>query len=158
MLRMFFVLLIAVLVLAGCGGSQAAPAVAPPPQSTLFEKGSNERINKLVDDWESAVPTAMKDQKIKPETIDQKVYQSSASLQEISDFYKNLTAQGWREAHKMPGINDGVFLMGYESGSTTLVINAVDASQLGGRGTLIYTVEGATQAQPTQSSGTPATH
>ena len=142
MRRMFFVLLIATLVLASCGGAPADTTVADPPSSTVFEKGNNEQINKLVDEWMREVPAAMKDQKVKPETIEQKVYQSSASIQEVSDFYKKLTEKGWHEARKMPGINDGVFLTGYENGSTTLVIDAVDASQFGGSGTLIYTVKG----------------
>ena len=144
MRRMFLLLLsaAAALALAGCGGPPPDTTVADPPQSAVFEKGGNDRINKLVDDWMSAVPAEMKNEKIKPETIEQKVYVSNASLQEVADFYKKLTEKGWREVRSMPGVQGSVFLSGYEIGSTTLVINAVDTSQLGGNGLVVYTVKG----------------
>jgi hypothetical protein len=142
---MFFLLLITVvagLVLASCGGPPADTTVADPPKATVFEKGSNEKINKLVDDWMSAGPDEMKNQKIKPETIEQKLYLSTANLQELADFYTTLTSKGWRKVGKLPDVQDGVLLSGYEIGTTTLVINAVDAGQFGGQGILIYTLKG----------------
>jgi hypothetical protein len=142
---MFFLVLtvvVAGLVLASCGGPPADTTVADPPKSTVFEKGSNEKINKLIDDWMSAGPDEMKNQKIKPETIEQKLYVSTASLQELADYYTTLTQKGWRKVGKLPDVQTGVLLSGYEIGSTTLVINAVDAGQLGGQGVLVYTLKG----------------
>jgi hypothetical protein len=42
----------------------------------------------------------------------------------------------------MPGVQGGVFLDGFEIGSTTFVVCAVDATQLGGTGVVVYTVKG----------------
>lgn len=144
MRRIFLLAVISLMALAlsGCGGTPADTTIADPPRATQFEKGDNTQINKLVDDWKSTIPTEMQNQKIKPETIEQKVYLSEASIQEIADFYKTLNDKGWREVKKMPGLQDNVFLSGYESGSTTLVVDAVDTAQLGGKGILVYTVKG----------------
>jgi len=142
---MFFLLLITMvagLVLASCGGPPPDTTVADPPKSTVFEKGGNEKINKLVNDWMQAGPDEMKNQKVKPETIEQKLYLSTASLQELAAFYTTLTDKGWHKVGKLPDVQDGVLLSGYEIGSTTLVINAVDAGQFGGQGILIYTLKG----------------
>jgi hypothetical protein len=136
-------MLIVAFVAAGCGGSPPDTTVADPPKSTTFEGGENTKIDQLVEGWKRTVPTAMAEQQIRPETIEQKVYESSASLQEIASFYSTLTEKGWHEAPKMPGLQDGVFLSGYEiGGNTTFVISAVDASQFGGTGSVIYTVKG----------------
>ena len=135
-----FIVLLA-LVLVSCGGPPADTTVGDPPKSTVFEKSDNEKINKLVADWKATVPTAMKNQQVK-DPIEEKVYQSSANLQEINDFYKQLTEKSWIQAPRMPGIQDGVLLTGYDSGNTTLVIGAVDAKQLGGSGVIVYTAKG----------------
>jgi hypothetical protein len=137
-------ILLAAFVVAGCGGPPPDTSVPAPPQAAAFEPGDNPKINQLVADWKSAVPAAMRDQQIKPETIEERVYQSSASLQEIASFYKQtLTGRGWHEVPRMPGLQDGVFLAGYEiGGNTTFVVNAVDASLFGGSGVVVYTVKG----------------
>ena len=84
----------------------------------------------------------MKAQQVK-DPIEQKVYQSTASLQEIADFYnKQLTGKNWIHAQRMPGVQNGILVEGYDIGSTNLVIGAVDASQLGGTGVVIYTAKG----------------
>jgi hypothetical protein len=145
MRRVVFVALIAVLMLTGCGGGSVDVAVPDPPKATVFEKGDNQKIDQLVDQLQSQVPELMKSHGVKDTTeqpIVQKVYQSTASLQEIADFYKTLTTAGWVEAQKMPGIHNGVLITGYDHGSITLVVNAVDAAQLGGSGVVIYTVKG----------------
>jgi hypothetical protein len=144
MRRVLFAALIVALMITGCGGPPPDTTVADPPKSTVFEKSDNAKINQLVDGWKSAVPAELtSDQnKIKPESIEQKVYQSTASMQEIDDFYKTLTDKGWSAAPNMPGIQDGVFISGYQIGNTTLVISAVDATKLGGAGVVIYTVKG----------------
>ena len=145
MRRVLFVALIVALVLTGCGGSTTIPTVPDPPKSTVFEQGDNQQINQFVDRLKTQVPEEIKKHGVKDTTeqpIVQPVYQSTASLQEIADFYKALTQEGWVEAQKMPGIQDGVLITGYDHGNTTLVINAVDASKFGGSGVVIYTVKG----------------
>jgi hypothetical protein len=132
-------------VLVGCGGSAANVTVPDPPKSTAFEQGDNQQINQFIALLKSRVPEEMKTHGVKDtaeQPIVQQVYQSTASLQEIADFYKTLTQQGWVEAHKMPGIQDGVLITGYDNGSTTLVVNAIDAGKFGGDGVVIYTVKG----------------
>lgn len=143
MRRMLFLMLIFMFVATSCGGPPPDTTVADPPKSKVFEAGDNTQINQLVEGWKSAVPAEMKNQQIKPETIEEKVYQSDASLQEIADFYKTLTTKGWSEVPKMPGLQGDVLLLGYEiGGNTTFVVNAVNTSQLGGTGVVIYTVKG----------------
>jgi hypothetical protein len=129
------------LVLAGCGGTPADTTVGAPPQSQVIETSGNQQIDKVVADWKIAVPASMKEQQVK-EPIEEKVYQSSASLEEIDAFYKTLTDKSWTVAPRMPGVQNGVLLTGYDSGNTSLVIGAIDAKPLGGTGVVVYTAEG----------------
>jgi len=90
------------------------------------------------------VPAAMKAAGAK-DPIEQKVFQSTASLQEIYDFYdKQLTQKNWQQSKNMPGIQDGILLTGYEIGTTSLVIGAVDATQLGSPDVIVYLAKGTT--------------
>jgi hypothetical protein len=133
--------LLLTLVLAACGGTPADTTVGDPPQSKLIETSGNEQIDKLVADWKTVVPASMKEQLVK-DPIEEKVYQSDASLEEIDAFYKKLTDQSWVVSPRMPGIQNGILLTGYDSGSTSLVVGAVDAKQLGGTGVIVYTAKG----------------
>ncbi|HET9224828.1 MAG TPA: hypothetical protein VFO07_20105 [Roseiflexaceae bacterium] len=145
MRRVIFAALIAALVLVGCGGEAANLTVPDPPKSSLFEQGDNQQVDQFIAALKNSVPEEMKKHGVKDtaeQPIVQQVYQSTASLQEIADFYKALTQQGWVEAQKMPGIQDGVLITGYDNGNTTLVVNAVDAGKFGGDGVVIYTVKG----------------
>jgi len=132
------------LVLAGCGGAPADTTVGDPPQSKVIETSGNQKVDKVVAEWKTAVKAAMLEQQIKAETIEEKVYQSSASLQEIDDFYKQLTEKSWIVAPRMPGIQNGILLTGYDSGTTALVIGAIDTAPLGGSGVIVYTAKGNT--------------
>jgi hypothetical protein len=135
-------MLMLALALAACGGPPADTTVPDPPQSTTFEQSDNAKINQIVEGWKSTVPAEMKAQAVK-DPIEEKVYQSTASLQEINDFYNTqLTQKNWVRAQRIPSPADGVLLAGYEIGTTTLVIGAVDASQLGGSGVVVYTAKG----------------
>jgi hypothetical protein len=143
MRRVIVLLLICVLVLAGCGGAPADTSVADPPKSTAFEKSDNTKINAIVEGWQSVVPAELKNYQVK-EPIEQKVYQSTASLQEILDFYHLLTdpSKGWTEVRNMPGLQGGIFLRGYDHGNVSLVVGAFDATQVGGKGVIVYTAKG----------------
>jgi hypothetical protein len=44
----------------------------------------------------------------------------------------------------MPGIQDGILLTGYEIGTTSLVIGAIDATRLGSPGVIVYLAKGTT--------------
>jgi hypothetical protein len=134
------VLLLA-LVLAACGGTPADTTVGDPPQSKVIEASGNPQIDKLVADWKTAVQASMKEQLVK-DPIEQKVYQSTASLEEIDAFYKKLTEKSWVASTRMPGIQNGILLTGYDSGNTSLIIGAVDAKPLGGTGVIVYTAKG----------------
>jgi hypothetical protein len=144
MRRVTVLLLLCALVLAACGGAPADTSVADPPKSTAFEKSDNTKINAIVEGWQTEVPAELTNYQIKTESIEQKVYQSTASLQEISDFYHQLTdpSKGWTEVRNMPGLQDGIFLRGYDHGNVSLVVGAFDASQVGGEGVIVYTAKG----------------
>ena len=129
------------LVLAGCGGTPADTTVGDPPQSKVIEASGTAQIDKLVADWKTVVPASMKEQLVK-DPIEEKVYQSTASLEDIDAFYKKLTEKSWVVSPRMPGIQNGVLLTGYDIGSETLVVGAVDATQLGGTGVIVYTAKG----------------
>jgi hypothetical protein len=137
---MWSVLLLA-LVLAACGGTPADTTVGDPPQSKVIEASGNQQIDKLVADWKTAVQASMKEQLVK-DPIEEKVYQSTASLEEIEAFYKKLTEKSWIVSTRMPGIQNGILLTGYDSGNTSLIIGAVDAKPLGGTGVIVYTAKG----------------
>jgi hypothetical protein len=145
MRRVWIVALIMALVIAGCGGPAADTTVPDPPKATIFEKSGVATVDTVIERWKNDVPAEMKTQGVKdtPEQpIVQKVYQSTASLQEIADFYKTLTEKGWIEAPKMPGIQDNILIAGYENGNTTLSIGALDATKFGGSGVVVYTAKG----------------
>jgi hypothetical protein len=146
MRRVLVFAVFAALLLAACGGSSADTTVPPPPNSTTFEAGDNAKISQIVDQLKSQVPAEMQNQSIKNTTeqpIGQEVYQSTDSLEAIRDFYRTtLTGKGWVEAQKMPGVQGGVLIDGYSIGNTTFVVTAIDATQLGGEGVVIYTVKG----------------
>lgn len=142
MRRVLVLLLFCTLVLAGCGGTAADTSVSDPPKSTAFEKSDNPKINAIIEGWQTAVPAELVNYQTKQELIEQKVYQSTASLQEIADFYQQLTAKGWVEVRNMPGLQEGLFLRGYDHGNVSLVVGAFDASQLGGQGVVVYTAKG----------------
>jgi hypothetical protein len=129
------------LVLAACG-EPADTTVGDPPQSTPIETSGIQQIDEVITDWKTVVPATMVEQQVKQETIEEKVYQSSASLEAIDTFYKQLTENGWYVAPRMPGVQNGMLLTGYDNGNTSLVIGAIDAAPLGGTGVIVYTAKG----------------
>lgn len=143
MRRVIVMLALLALVLAGCGGSSADTTVGDPPKATAFEKAGSAQLDKIVADWKTQVPAQLLDRQVKQELIEQKVYQSTASLQEIADYYHGLTTtKGWVEVQHMPDLQSGFFASGYDLGTTHLVVGAVDASKFGGSGVIVYTAKG----------------
>jgi len=143
MRRVLVLLLLTAFALAACGGAPADTSVADPPKSTAFEKSDNAKVNAIVEGWQTVVPAELKTYQVK-DPIEQKVYESTASLQEISDFYKQLTdpSKGWTEVRNMPGLQGSIFLRGYDHGNVSLVVGAFDATQIGGTGVIVYTAKG----------------
>ncbi|MBK9943037.1 MAG: hypothetical protein IPP13_15635 [Kouleothrix sp.] len=142
--RVIVLLVLCAFVLAGCGGSTGDTSVPDPPKSSAFEPGGSAQVDTIIAQWQEQVPVVLGQYLIKPDTIEKKVYQSSASLQEIADFYAGqiTSAKGWVEVQRMPGQQAGLFMKAYDHGNVSLVIGALDASKLGGTGTVIYTAKG----------------
>lgn len=140
MRRMLVLLLILPLLLSACGGGDTT--VPDPPASTPFESSGSPQVDAAIADWRTSAWEAMAADGVKPETKEERVFQSTASLAEIDAFYGELTTNGWWRLQRMPGLSGNVLLSGFETGTTALVIGAIDASQYGGEGTVIYTLKG----------------
>lgn len=143
MRRVFLVAVVLALVLVGCGGT-GDTTVGDPPQATPIQATNNAQVDTIINQLKQTVPQQMQAQKVKPETIEQHVYQTTASLQDVESFYSELAARGWVHAHRMPGVQDNILYDSYTNGNTSLIITAFDASQLGGSGVIVYTVKGTT--------------
>jgi hypothetical protein len=139
-MRRLIVVLSLLVLLVGCGG-ETTLTISDPPQSTIIaDKTENPKLDTLIEGWKSTIPTELEKVNINPDSIVQKVYQSKASMQEVATFYDQFAQNGWRHIKRLPGLQDDIFVSGYENGNATLAVNAVDASKLGGSGVLIYTV------------------
>ena len=142
MRRVVLLLLLFALVLAGCGGPTDT-TVPDPPQAKPLVEADNGKVDQIISGWKQAVRVELEAQQIKPETIEEKVYESTASLQDIAAFYDKLTEKGWTKDRRVPGVQDGLLLVGYQIGSTgSLVVGAIDTAQFGGSGVVIYTAKG----------------
>ena len=86
----------------------------------------------------------MKADAVKPETIEERLYTTPSTLSELQNQYNTtLTANGWTTVKKMTNTsNDQLLLLGYEHGTTSLVVGALDASHFGGKGVVVYTIKG----------------
>jgi hypothetical protein len=140
MRRMLLALLLVPLFLSACGGGDTT--VPDPPAATPFESSGSEQVDAVIADWRTAAWDAMAADGVKPETKEEKIFQSSATLTEVDSFYGQLTSNGWWRLQRMPGLTGDVLLAGYEQGTTALVIGAIDATKYGGEGTVIYTLKG----------------
>lgn len=145
-MRRVFLLLLIALLLTACGGGTVDLATATPPSSTPVETTGVAKVDTMLADWRQTVPPAMSSHAIKADSIKQNVYTTSASLQEVQDYYTKTfkNQNGWTAATRSPGLdaNQGVVLDGYEHGSTSLVIGAIDATKFGGQGVVVYTATG----------------
>lgn len=136
------VLLLIVPLLSACtqGGDTT---VAAPPAATEVQTSNNPKIDAMIAQWRKDAPQSMTANAIKAETIEEHVYTSSASLTEIEAFYKNLTTNGWvADRRLLNAENDTFAILGFEHGTTSLTVGAIDAQKFGGNGTVIYTIKG----------------
>ncbi len=127
--------------LVACGGGTV---VIPEPISKVDAKEiSNPTVNSLVGEWQSTARKGLETGAVKPETIVQTMYQSSADLKAVADYYnKVLGTDGWVYKTRTPGLQDGFFLSAYEHGNKSLVIGAIDLTKFAGSGTLVYVLSG----------------
>ena len=141
MRRVLVLLLVFPLLLAACGGS-GDTTVPDPPSATVFESSGSQQVDALIADWRTAAWEQMAADGVKAESKQEKVFQTTAGLADVDKFYNELTTKGWVRLQRMPGLKGDVLLSGYEHGTTSLVVGAVDASKYGGSGVVIYTLKG----------------
>jgi predicted small lipoprotein YifL len=128
------------LTACGAGGDTTVPA---PPQATKVEQAEIAEINQILTQWKTVAPEQMRADAVKPETLEENVYTSPGTLAEVKTHYNSLTNNGWYVVKNLVGAeNDQVLLLGYEHGTTALVVGAIDASRFGGSGVVIYTLKG----------------
>lgn len=146
MRRVFFPLVLVALLLSACGTGTADLAPVVPPNSTPIEQTGTAEVDQVLSQWRSNVPAAMTDRQIKSETIDQDVYRTTDSLESVQNYYQATFdgQNGWTRSARSPGLDatQGIAIEGYEHGTTSLVVGAIDASKFGGEGVFVYTATG----------------
>jgi hypothetical protein len=134
-------LVVAVLVLVACGGSPAEVPSALAPSDAM--NVDNADFVKIRDGWQSQVKAGLELGMIKPETIVVDEYMSDSDLAAVTDYYnKQLGTLGWTYRKRSPGDQDGFYIGGYEHGTTSLVVGALDLQPFGGKGTYVYVAYG----------------
>jgi hypothetical protein len=128
------------LFLVACGGT----AVIPDSISKVDGKEiSDATVKRVVSEWQSTARKGLETGAVKPETIVETTYQSSADVKAIADYYnKALGTGGWTYKTRTPGLQDGFFLAAYEHGTKSLVIGAIDMTKFAGSGTFVYVLSG----------------
>jgi hypothetical protein len=136
--------LVALTLLLSACAAQGDTKVDLPPQATkIAESTNNAKIDALLAQWKQGATEQFKADAVKTETIEENVYSTSSTLADVQTYYNSLMAKGWVPVKKMTNTkNDQVLLLGYEHGTTSLVIGAVDASKLGGSGVVVFTLKG----------------
>jgi hypothetical protein len=147
MRRVLLLLMTTMLMLTACAAGDTT--VAPPPQAEkVTESVGNTEIDQILGQWKDSAQAAMKGDAVKPETIVEEIYTTPASLTDVKKYYNTLTTKGWYPVRKMSvgdtaeNPNDTVLLLGYEHGTTALVVGALDATKFGGTGVVVYTLKG----------------
>ncbi|KAB8140963.1 hypothetical protein F8S13_20790 [Chloroflexia bacterium SDU3-3] len=145
MRRAFFPMLCVALVLTACGGA-ADLTVAVPPNSKVVETTGASTVDTLITSWRNTVPASMTERGIKAESLEQKVYTTTDSLEAVQAYYeaKFKDQNGWTRSMRSPGLDaaQGILIEGYEHSGTSMVVGAIDASKYGGSGVVIYTATG----------------
>jgi hypothetical protein len=142
MRRTLPLLLTLIIALSACG-APGDTAVAAPPQATKVEQVEITEINQILTQWKTVAPEQMRADAVKPETLEENIYTSPGTLDEIKSHYNSLTNNGWFVVKNLANAqNDQVLLLGYEHGTTALVVGAIDATRFGGTGVVVYTLKG----------------
>jgi hypothetical protein len=140
MTRMLGLLVVTALLVA-CGGSPAEVPSPLAPSDTL--KVDNAAFNEITAGWEQQVSAGLEVGMVKPETIVTDSYMTNSAIAEVVDYYnKQLGATGWTYRKRTPGLQDGVYIGGFEHGTTSLVIGAIDLDPYGATGTYVYVASG----------------
>jgi len=127
--------------LVACGGGAV---VIPDPISKVdTTEISDATVKSVVSEWQSTARKGLETGTVKPETIVETIYQSSADLSAVADYYnKALGTGGWTYKTRTPGLQEGFFLAAYEHGNKSLVIGALDLTKFAGNGTYVYVLSG----------------
>jgi len=134
-------LVLGLALLTACGGS--APAIPTPHNKIDGNSITDTALQVVITEWKADAKDGLVVGTIKAETIVEESYQSSSTLDEITEYYnKALGNDGWIFRQRTPGAQDGFFLGAYEHGSTTLVIGVIDLRAFAGTGTYVYVVHG----------------
>jgi hypothetical protein len=142
MRRVLLALSILAFTLSACGAS-GDTTVPLPPQATKVTSVEITQINDVVTEWKRVANEQLKADAVKPETIEENLYTAPGTLADIQTHYNTLTTKGWTTDNKMTNTgNDQLLLLGYEHGTTSLVVGAIDASRFGGKGVVVYTLKG----------------
>ncbi|MDZ4719526.1 MAG: hypothetical protein SH847_13810 [Roseiflexaceae bacterium] len=144
MRRTLFSLAVLVFALSACGVTGDTTVTLPPNATKVSESVNIKEIDTLITQWKKVAPEQMKADAVKPETLEETVYTAPSTLADIQTYYNNLvTTKGWFTVKKMTNLqNDQVVLLGYEHGTTALVVGAIDATRFGGTGVVVYTLKG----------------
>lgn len=144
MRRTLLSLLVLVFALSACGASGDTTVALPPEATKVTESVEVKEIDAIITEWKKVAPEQMKLDAVKPETIEEVIYTSPSTLADVQSYYNNLvTTKGWFAVKKMTNLqSDQVVLLGYEHGTTALVVGAIDASKFGGTGVVVYTLKG----------------
>lgn len=132
---------LSLVFLIACGGGTI---VIPEPISKVDgQEISDSTIKTVVSEWQRTARKGLETGVVKPETIVETMYQSSADIKAIADYYnKALGTGGWIYKTRTPGLQDGFFLAAYEHGNKSLVIGAIDMTKFAGDGTYVYLLSG----------------
>lgn len=132
----------ALAVLVACGGSAAAVPSALAKVDTALP--ADPALQSVVAGWKEAAKAGLELGTVKPESIVEEAYSSSADLKGVNDYYnKQLGSSGWTFRKRTPGLTeDGFLLSGYDQGNQSLIIGAVDLTKFGGTGSFVYVVHG----------------
>ncbi len=132
----------ALAFLVSCGGSAAVVPTALAKNDTAAP--ADPALEAIIAGWKAEAKVGLELGSVKPETIVEESYTSTAELSAVADYYnKQLGTSGWTFRNRTPGLNnDGFFLAGYEQGTQSLIIGAIDLAKFGGKGAYVYLLHG----------------
>jgi hypothetical protein len=144
MRRTLLSLVVLVFALSACGATGDTKVDLPPKATKVSESVNIKEIDTIITQWKTVASEQMKADAVKAETLEEIVYTAPSTLTDVQTYYNNLvTTKGWRAVKKMTNLqNDQVTLLGYEHGTTSLVVGAIDATRFGGTGVVVYTLKG----------------